>query len=282
MAQFMFNKQTNIWLPGYTYDEDDADHAQALQPNKIHVAGTIILFDEETNLTHFGYYMRNADANGNALPKGIFRQDTASDGAGGAPVRYEYGLADPHQANPNVVHVERVRAAGEPNNTWNAGQWLWYLAINNPVIIGSRQWQTSGFVQDNTGNGSSAYSSVSNFDRWGFTTGIYTPTTGAYGLWKNNPLRVGNSPAEANDITFAAGLKWEVFKVDQISDGTHVGYLPAVTFSNDTDGWGYGQTGIINMDHSLVHVAYIHTPPANYSHIVDNDLGPTAHQWRPD
>ena len=211
MAQFMFNKQTNIWLPGYTYDEDDADHAQALQPNKIHVAGTIVLFDEATNLTHFGYWMRNADANGNALPKGIFRQDTASDGAGGAPVRYEFGLADPHQANPNVAHVERVRAAGQPNNTWNAGQWLWYLCH-----------AADGDIFDNTGNGRDHAT-----DKW---TSVGAPIDGSnlwpndnpgsnyFGLWRDNPLRVGNSPAEANDITFAAGLKWEVFKVDQISD----------------------------------------------------------------
>ena len=274
MAQFMFNKATNIWLPGYTYDTGDNDHAQALQPNKIHIAGTIVLFDEATNFTHFGYWMRNADANGNALPKGKFRQDTATDGAGGAPVRYEYGIGDPHQANPQVAHTTRVRAAGEPNNTWNAGQWLWYLCT-----IGSTEANTKIF--DNTGNGQSG---VNDDHRWADRI-AGNGALNKFGLFQREPLRVGNSPAEANDITFAPGLKWETFKVDQISDGTHVGYLPAIVFSNDDvdNEWGPADTGrrVINMDHSLAYVAYIHGAEAEYAGYVDNDLGPTAHQWRP-
>ena len=280
MAQFMFNKLFNTNVRGYRYDDNDADHATSLVQQAIEIEGSIVLFDEATNITRFGYWMRNQYPEGGALPKGKFTQNTGSDGAGGNPVPVEYPINDPHETTPqrSVAHTTRTRVAGQPLNGWSAGQWLYYLVVN---AVNSGSGTPPNFVQDNTGDGSAVMDNAHTLmDRWGF---LGHSLTGGWGLWKNDPLVVGNNPPPDASITFAPGLKWKTFKVDDIDTGLHVGYLPAIVIDteNVNVGFGLGGPGVINMDHQLVYVPYIFEPAADFSGYLDQNLGPTNHVWDP-
>lgn len=279
----MFNKKVNVWLPGYEYDDGDLDHASSLVAQAVHVAGTIVLFDTETNRAHFGYWLRNGSAGGNAIAYSQIRHRTGTDGAGGTPRDQSWGFANPHGTTParNIVRTTRIRAAGNPTNAWNAGKWLWYssIAADNEIFdnIGSgRQDREAGWAKWHASFESD------------YTPHKLPPNSGGagenyFGLWRDPPFTVSGNPATSDKLTFGSGLSFQTFKVDDTSDGEHVGYLPAIVIDNDdiTNGWNPDGHSILDFDHSLVNVAYLFAGYGDFSDIVDHNLGPTTHRWIP-
>ena len=162
MANNLFTKsfgRKGVTLPGYQYDLGNAEVETVLLVDAFRVCGAFAYFDEATNMAQYGLYITNTTQSGAgvALPGGLMRWTTGTDGAGGGGRAFNIAIQDPLKSTATFTRItNQATSVGDIDHqyTWAADSGPIQTNDGASHVVGRNGiWGNNTLANANLGNG---------------------------------------------------------------------------------------------------------------------------------